>query len=171
VRGLIGRLVLWHQDRAAILEDALQRESAPESKFALRWHSCHEENDRGASCKQTVVDVWGQSSLQMAAISAQLGAQYIHALQPNQYMEGSKTLSASEQRVAWQPNNGRSWHARAGYPLLRQSIPDLAEQGVAVLDLSMIFSAETGDIYVDTCCHFNQRGTHMVAEAIADEIR
>jgi hypothetical protein len=33
-----------------------------------------------------------------------------------------------------------------------------------------IFDQETGTLYIDDCCHFNQRGNEILADFIADAI-
>ena len=40
--------------------------------------------------------------------------------------------------------------------------------GVRFHDLTRIFEAEKGRIYIDSCCHYNQRGNDMLAAEIAN---
>ena len=58
-----------------------------------------------------------------------------------------------------------------GYPLLRKEGQRLQEQGVAFRDLSGVFRERTETLYVDICCHFNDRGHEILADAIADAIQ
>jgi len=167
-RALVGRLVLWHRARAASLEEAAR--SGPAGP-ARSWRSCLDRGDPSEACRERIADLWEEGSLAMAAIARRLGAQYVHALQPNQYVEGSRTLTPRERAIAYNPQNERSRHARAGYPLLRQRIPGMAERGVEVLDLTGLFGELEEDVYVDVCCHTNLLGTEMLARAIADRVR
>jgi hypothetical protein len=43
----------------------------------------------------------------------------------------------------------------------------LKRLGVPFRDLTRIFEGDTGRIYVDSCCHYNQRGNDMLAAEIA----
>jgi hypothetical protein len=106
----------------------------------------------------------------MAAIADQIGARYVHVLQPNQYDEGSKPLSQQEREIAFAPESQWPAGVRRGYPLLRARIPGMRARGIAVHDLSQLFSGVSDDVYVDTCCHYNLRGTSALATAIADAI-
>lgn len=116
------------------------------------------------------VEVWARSSLAMDSLCRGLGIEYLHFLQPNQYLEGSKVLNDTERRIAWDQDVADAGRVAAGYPLLIARGRELAGQGVDFHDLTMLFHDEPGDIYSDTCCHFTRRGAERVAEAIAAAI-
>ncbi len=114
------------------------------------------------------VEVWKQGSLQMRRLCEANGIVYLHALQPNQYLAGSKPLSRDEQRRAIAgPGKGFRPSAEHGYPLLREAGRELAAAGVAFEDLTDAFAGVREPLYVDLCCHFNRRGFEYVAERIA----
>src|SRR4029077_7481954 len=48
-------------------------------------------------------EVWGRSSLQRAILCRALGITYVHFLQPNQYLPGSKTLTEEELKDDYDP--------------------------------------------------------------------
>lgn len=89
-------------------------------------------------------------------------------LQPNQYVEKSKTFSNEERSVAL--SYGDRDEIRDRYALLRQKIRELRAAGVPAFDLTPIFADVAETIYVDSCCHVNERGNQIIAERIADII-
>ncbi|MDX2169728.1 MAG: hypothetical protein SF182_21845 [Deltaproteobacteria bacterium] len=116
------------------------------------------------------VEVWARASLEMHNLATGQGIQFFHFLQPNQYLEGSKTLNEEERRVAWDPDVADAGRVARGYPLLIARGRELREQGVDFHDLTMLFAAEEASIYSDPCCHYTPRGAELVARAIAQAI-
>jgi hypothetical protein len=123
--------------------------------------------DPGPDRHQAAVRVWKQSSLMLDAVCRALDVPYFHFLQPNQYVDGSKPLSAGEKKTAYNPDQPRVTSVRRGYGLLAEAGRDLADQGVAFQDLRFIFQNETADLYIDECCHFNEQGNRIMARAVA----
>lgn len=117
-----------------------------------------------------LADVWQRSSLEMARLCRDSGIRYFHVLQPNQYLPGSKTLSEEERQIAWDQDVADTKRVETGYPLLIERGRELRELGVHFIDLTMLFKSETGTIYNDACCHVNQRGADLMADAIAQAI-
>lgn len=115
-------------------------------------------------------DLWRNSSLQMHHLCTGLGIPYLHFLQPNQYHEGSKPLSEYEQKHCYAIHEAHAQAAKAGYPRLVEAGSRLASDGVSFHDMTGLFSQETDTIYNDYFCHYNSRGTNMLAEAVADQI-
>jgi hypothetical protein len=163
-RTLAGALARRHQRSRLELERELQEIGAsadlPVASFP---HRCGDETE---ACWQIVADVWERSSLVMQGIARDIGAEYLHVLQPNQYVEGSKPLSDEERRHAWQPGPRRALIQR-GYALLRERGRRLRDAGVPFHDLTGLYAAHTETIYRDVCCHVNLRGNELLAEAIA----
>lgn len=114
--------------------------------------------------------VWKRCSFAMAALSKAHGAEYLHFLQPNQYDPGSKPLSPEERRRAFVEDSPYRSAVADGYPILRRHGEALREQSVAFVDLSRLFSQVETTVYDDGCCHFNELGYRMLAEAIADAV-
>lgn len=113
--------------------------------------------------------LWRQASLQMWQLSRANGIAYVHVLQPNQYVEGSKTMTDWErENTVMGPNHAYRLGVEKGYPRLIEAGASLRERGVPFLDLTDAFRGETGTIYRDTCCHFNERGYRIVARKIAE---
>lgn len=118
-----------------------------------------------------LVDYWERSSLQLDRLCRANGIRYFHFLQPNQYLEGSKPMSAAERRVALTAGHPYADSVRRGYPLLRARGAALQGAGVAFQDLTQVFARENAAVYVDDCCHMNERGYALLAEAMAEAIR
>jgi hypothetical protein len=167
-RAVVGRAVLQLEARATRLEHDAQQSATPPLNFDAYDPGC--VRDERSGCWDLIADIWEKSSIEMAAIADRMGARYVHVLQPNQYDEGSKPLSAHERLIAYDPDGDWPAGVRRGYPLLRARMHTLLAHGVAVLDLSRLFAKTTDEIYIDTCCHYNLRGTNAVAAAIADRI-
>jgi hypothetical protein len=110
---------------------------------------------------------WSRSSRAMANLCAGAGMQYLHFLQPNQYLPGSKPMGAEERRQALDPASPYVGSVPAGYPQLRAYGEELAGEGVAFRDLSMLFSDIDEVLYSDTCCHLNARGNELLAKEVA----
>ncbi len=117
-----------------------------------------------------LVEVWKSSSLQIDAISRLHGIRYLHLLQPNQYVEGSKPLSAEERKTGYSLESPYRAPVVEGYPKLLAAGKELEAAGVDFHDLTQIFEADRRTFYVDICCHYNADGNRVLAEAIASAI-
>jgi hypothetical protein len=168
-RGVLGRVVVRRSDAAARLEYALQQQGRELGGFFRREPACY-TGGRDA-CWQLVADVWERSSLGMHAIADLIGAQYLHVVQPNQYVEGSKPLSPLERKIAHDPRLFWSQGVTKGYPLLQGRFAGMIARGVELLDLTFVFADVRADVYIDNCCHYNKRGIDMIAAEIAARIR
>jgi hypothetical protein len=115
-------------------------------------------------------EVWARASLEMAILCRGLGIQYLQFLQPNQYLPGSKTLTAEERQTAYDPDVADTQRVAIGYPMLVERGRELVAQGVSFVDLTMIFRDEPRTVYRDTCCHFNALGSARLATEIAHAI-
>ena len=99
------------------------------------------------------------------------GIRYFHFLQPNQYLAGSKPILEEEKRTAIFKGHPYGEGVERGYPILIRLGERLRGQGVAYHDLTKIFAGHAEPIYIDNCCHYNQAGYDIMAEAIAQAIR
>lgn len=114
------------------------------------------------------VRLWRRASRQMHDLCAARGIPYHHFLQPNQYVPGSKPLSARERALAYRADSLFRPLVEEGYPLLQQAGRELAAEGVAFHDLTALFSDVDDTLYVDDCCHLNPRGNRLLARAVAE---
>jgi len=112
-------------------------------------------------------NVWRQSSRMLHAVCQTYGIPYIHVLQPNQYVEGSKRLTDKEKTVMINPKNPWGIHVKEGYKYLVALGDRLKQDGIAFHDFTMIFKDYTEDLYIDDCCHFGQAGVEIMAKQVA----
>ncbi|RMH17014.1 MAG: hypothetical protein D6696_16750 [Acidobacteria bacterium] len=113
-----------------------------------------------------LVDFWARCSLQMDALARAFGARYVHVLQPNQYLPGSKPMGRAERQRAFDPEIHHRPIVEQGYPLLIAAGEELRRRGVAFYDLTRIFADTERPLYADVCCHLNGEGNALLAEAI-----
>jgi hypothetical protein len=123
-----------------------------------------------AGCVADIADIWQASSRAMAQFAAGRGVRYLHLLQPNQYVEGSKPLSEAERASAYDPASDWYRGVRAGYPLLQAKGRELEAEGIAFEDLTAIFKSRQTTLYRDTCCHLDLEGNRQLARVVAGRI-
>jgi len=165
VQAAWGTSVLAGERQAIALEEELREESENESDqtvFTLP-DPCLGQED---GCRQLIAELWRKSSAQMQALAGDSGASYLHVLQPNQYVDGSKPMNAEELATAWKPQRPWSQAAASGYPFLQKAGLKLAADGAAFHDLSLIFQSHQETIYRDVCCHYNDHGYEILAREI-----
>jgi hypothetical protein len=109
---------------------------------------------------------WARSSRQMHDLAIARGIAYAHFLQPNQYVPGSKPLSADERRSGFKEGHPYQAPVVEGWPHLAAAGEELRESGVAFHDLTGLFADHRETLYLDECCHFNPRGNELLGEAI-----
>jgi len=117
-----------------------------------------------------LVDLWRRSSYAIHELAAGSGTRYYHFLQPNQYVPAAKPIGREEMRVAM-TNPAYRQTVETAYPLLREAGRALTAKGVRFHDLTRIFTAHPEPLYVDTCCHVNDRGNRIIADRMFDAIR
>jgi hypothetical protein len=118
-----------------------------------------------------LASIWENSSLQMDRLCRANGIRYVHVLQPNQYVAGSKPMGESEREIAVLKDHPYRHAAETGYPILIRRGEELRRRGVRYLDLTRAFADHPGPIYIDGCCHYNKEGYEILARAIAGAIR
>lgn len=114
------------------------------------------------------VSYWAKCSKQMNGLAQNFGFNYLHFLQPNQYLPGSKKLNKEELRIAFEEGDFAYKNAvEIAYPMLIDRGELLTQEGIKFKDLTQIFSSETSTVYADKCCHFNKKGYDAIADQIA----
>ncbi len=155
--------VVAHQQRAEALlttTDQPYRVTGPTHTFATR-----------GEMYRCLADLWRESSLQLDRLCRSRGIRYLHFLQPNQHVAGSKPMRPDERAVAINPQHFYQRCVTAGYPMLIEAGKQLVERGVAFHDLTRIFADEERPLYLDDCCHFNEKGYEIMAVPIVDAMR
>src|SRR5262249_4909407 len=115
-------------------------------------------------------DVWKNSSLQIHYLCLGNRTKYVHVLQPNQYLAGSKLMTDFEREKMLDKTSSYGKFVAKAYPMLIEEGKRLREQGVDFLDLTMIFAAVQEQIYSDPFCHYNAHGNEILARAVAAAI-
>ncbi|HVS66608.1 MAG TPA: hypothetical protein VMT85_24250 [Thermoanaerobaculia bacterium] len=116
---------------------------------------------------EVIVRAWSEASESMAALCAARGIWYVHLLQPNQYVDGSKPLTPRERRTAFREDHRYRPGVVAGYPKMREACERLRQRGIPCHDATDLFAQVDETVYVDDCCHLNARGNELLAVAIA----
>lgn len=120
---------------------------------------------------QFQADYWRQCSEQLSTLAQGSNFTYLHFLQPNQYLPGSKELTSEELQIAYQSGDFAYKKAvELGYPLLIAEGAKLMNSGVQFTDLTLLFKEEKAAIYSDKCCHFNKEGYDAIALQLARAI-
>lgn len=127
------------------------------------------KGDNSNQQKSDLVDLWLQSSILMRDMAEQNNAMYLHVLQPNQY-HSAKTFSAEERRISLSPEHPYSRAVKRLYPVLIKRSNELVEKGVNFIDATPIFDDVDAIIYADSCCHYNDKGSQILADFIVREI-
>ena len=83
---------------------------------------------------EDTVQTWVNASMAMHDMLAARGAAYLHVLQPNQYLGGTKPMGDSEARIAIREGYPWGKAGQRGYPQLAAQVPE-ACPGTTVLDV------------------------------------
>ena len=120
---------------------------------------------------QYSVDLWARSSYMISSVAAANGAKYLHFLQPNQYIEGSKPImSEAEKRVAFIADIGFGNLYKKIYPRIQKKIPWLRQRGIEFHDLTYLYKDIEEPLYIDNCCHVSSYGYSLMIEKIVETI-
>ena len=110
--------------------------------------------------------IWYRGSVALARLAELAAADYYHFLQPSQYAPDSKPLSPEELQYAYKPEGYFGAFIPPSYPLLRELGQDLQRQSINYFDLTGIFVDHWETLYIDPCCHLNDRGNELLAAAM-----
>ncbi|HUQ69121.1 MAG TPA: hypothetical protein VM165_06350 [Planctomycetaceae bacterium] len=155
---------LWkHQMRFG---DELRAHAVAHGRSFARQGPDNHLPDRQAALR-AALDLWEHSSRQLHHLCAGNGIGYLHVLQPNQYHAGSKPLTAQERKDFFAEDERFAQAIRNAYPAAIERGAALRREGIAFVDLTPLFAAETDTIYTDFCCHYNQQGNDLFATAVA----
>lgn len=147
----------WDADAARRLQEARDR------LVALRPSRSYQRNGpRPPSAADDALtqgaEAWARSSLLLSRLAEANGFRYLHFIQPNQYVEGSKPFSEEELALFVRPETDYGTVAPRGYAALLERVPQLRDAGVPLHDLTRLFADDPRTLYMDECCHFNEAG-------------
>ena len=167
VFGLVNR---WRQERVAAEIILLNHElTAAAGDYSLEKYGPRSWRAEDAVFA-AAAGAWYRGSLTLARLAEVGGAEYYHFLQPNPYVPNAKPLSPEERELAYKPAGNYGAAALKGYPLLRRFGRDLPGQGINYFDLTGVFADYPETLYVDDCCHLNDRGYELLAAAVARQL-
>lgn len=113
---------------------------------------------------------WWEDLVRYSDAIAELeGRLLFHFVQPNQYDRGAKPLSAEERE---HHTRNAAWfdEVTPRYRRAEAMTERLRAEGVASYFLGRVFAGTTETVYVDECCHLNERGLDLLAGEIAARI-
>ncbi len=167
-------LVWRYQDRRLALRLAELEQAYLEKTRAERTYERNGPRQEFASLDdlfRQLSGLWERSSLAMHELCKERGIAYYHFLQPNQYVPGSKPMSARERAAALADDSPYRTAVEQGYPHLKRAGERLREAGVRFFDLTGAFQGVGDTLYTDKCCHFNESGARLLADEMAERIR
>ena len=124
--------------------------------------------DDGVVVYEHIASQWMAASLLMNDMLAGRGVPYLHVLQTNQY-HTARRFSEAEARVALNVSTPFKGPVQRGYPVLMRSSNRLREQE-QFFDATAIFDDEPRPVYEDDCCHYNELGNRLLADAIVSRV-
>lgn len=113
---------------------------------------------------------WGRCSRIMWAVCQGMGIEYVHVLQPNQYVTDTKSFSEEELSTCYTPETRYAKGAKLGYPALLQTGKELDASGIHYFDATQIFKEHPESVYRDSCCHLNDNGNQLLSSFIVEKI-
>jgi hypothetical protein len=118
---------------------------------------------------ETMAEAWTNSSIMMDQILAAREIPYYHFLQPNQYYS-KRSFSDEEAKIALSPHSAYRREIEAGYPVFIEKSDILEQYDINFYNGVDILDDESGIVYSDDCCHYNELGYQIMADFIATSI-
>ena len=116
------------------------------------------------------VAIWSRSSRQIDAMCRGLGIVYLHFLQPNQHVEGSKPMGRRERSVAIDDGNFVARMVARHYGRFGEAGAELTTDGIAFRDLRFAFEGIEEQLYIDSCCHVGRLGNQVLGRVIGETL-
>ncbi len=184
--GWVDRARTWRFDRSSLLSswvfqrvEAYQRErqrliaklSIPEAptQKALRQRFGPDFSADPDVVLETCESAWFEGSILLDAVCDRSGIQYLHALQPALFDEGSKPMSVEEEALREPTLTAWMSAPRVAYPHMRARSTEFANKGVDFVDASRVFEHVEEWLYRDPC-HVNARGNELLREFLMPRI-
>ena len=108
-----------------------------------------------------IIQIWEQSSNKLNKSLSDKNIPYIHVIQANQYLKGSKVFSNFE-KEKYLSNLIYGNEIEQHY----KKLSSLNLDTKLFLDQRYLFKDTIDTVYVDDCCHFNKLGMVMIIEDI-----
>ncbi|MFH1998026.1 MAG: hypothetical protein ABIK28_00030 [Planctomycetota bacterium] len=170
---ITGQLIWKIRDQALnkkIVETrlAMKKHRPEELPFSARGPGVDAFNSE--NIYQELALLWKNCSVMLHKLCIANDILYLHFLQPNQYLDGSKPMLPEERKVAISETLPYRSGILKGYAEIKRLMDSLRSEGVDFFDLTMVFADEEAPVYMDNLCHVNERGNEILALAIAEKI-
>ena len=135
------------------------QKSVGDDEITLAWNDKFKE-DKQEYLKRALL-IWETSSNKINEFSIRKEIPYLHFIQPNQYLLGSKTFTEIEKRdfLNYQPYKEP---IEQHYKNLNISKLDV----IFKYDHRLLFLNDFRTVYSDNCCHFNMIGMEKIIDSI-----
>lgn len=159
----------WLEDRLSRLHHELAEHVVQTSRGRFVLTGPPNQFTSAEERVRLLAENWARCSLHLHRVCRAIGARYVHALQPNQYVPGSKPLSSKELNEAVSSQDYAEAVA-TGYPALEEQSRRVVEAGIHFVDLTQLFADVPQTVYSDQCCHINRLGYEMITARLAEEV-
>ncbi len=113
---------------------------------------------------QRKIKIWKKYTRLQHQVAQAAGVPAYFFLQPNQYLKGSKPLSAQERAIVINPEIAEPRDAQM--TLLREAALQMRAERLPVFDLTQIYRTTEARVYRDACCHLLDLGNQIMGEQI-----
>jgi hypothetical protein len=133
---------------------------------APSWWLTHMPQEDPSMLAQRSRAIWLESSNRLMEFTRARGIDYLHVLQPNQYLPDGKVLSEEERRSFTNfPKYGE--HVRLHYAAFSRE----GLHAEHFRDQRYLFRENAETLYNDNCCHFNEKGVQLLSDDIIDAFK
>jgi len=119
--------------------------------------------------RDAYLDWWRELVAYSDLICRARGRAFFHFVQPNQYLRESKPLSV-EERESFTRQTAWFDEVTPRYARVERMTARLRLAGVDSSFLGNLFARTPDTVYVDDCCHLNERGTALLVRAIGERV-
>lgn len=113
---------------------------------------------------------WAKSSIFMKKVLSNNNVLYFQFLQPNQYYATRRVFNEEEKKIAFSTETPYAKAVKLGYPALFTKFRNLQKNQVNIFDAVNIFDGTKEMVYVDNCCHYNDKGEEIFANYVGRSI-
>ncbi|MDA1265953.1 MAG: hypothetical protein O2816_12805 [Planctomycetota bacterium] len=145
---------------------AAEELSSALASFSFQRLGAFSEPEEDQAILDSTAEVWQRATTAMADLCRARQIPFLHVLQPNPNIPGSKPLTAQEQELV---RAGEEWMLAAteGYPRIRAAREELRTQGLDSLDATMIFSEVAETVWRDAG-HLNRVGNSLLGRKVGE---
>jgi hypothetical protein len=161
--------VCWYSIHDLLYQIVRASESA---YYSNEFRAHQSESLRRAPAEEFIrkrIAIWKKYTiLEDDLVRKRTGKPVFFFLQPNQYVKDSKPFSEKEKQIAIHPSLIEETNARM--VLLRETAQALRRSDVPIFDLTSIFADTHETVYRDDCCHLNDLGNQIMADAVVSSV-